>query len=80
MLKSMELQSVRQDLAIEQKHPFELGNAKPEVVRNTTKRRVTGVLGETFTEKRQKQSKKIIDWVWFSSVQLLSRVQLFETP
>ena len=59
----MELQSIRQDLAIEQQHPFELGSAKPEAVRNITNRRVTGVLGETFIEKRQKQSKKIIDWL-----------------
>ena len=59
----MELQSIRQDLATEQQHPFELGSAKPEVVRNITNRRVTGVLGETFIEKRQKQSKKIIDWL-----------------
>ena len=62
VLQSMELESIRQDLAIEQQHPFELGSAKPEVVRNTTKRRVT-VKGEALIEKREKQSKKSIDWL-----------------
>lgn len=38
------------------KSRFKLGNTKLEVVRNIP---LTGTWGDTFTEKRQKQSKEI---------------------
>lgn len=42
------------------KNQLELGSTKPEVARSSPP---TTTLGETFTEKRQKQGQEIIDWL-----------------
>lgn len=42
------------------KNQLELGNVKPEVISSAPP---TGAQGETFIEKRPKQSKEIIDWL-----------------
>ena len=46
------------------KNQFEWGHAKPEVVK---KRSSEGSKGETFIEKRRKQSKEDINWLYLKT-------------